>query len=83
MLPQTLFYTILGQRLRNFKVLVGRSLCAVFKGKAKTGQQIVLPCGKPLRGRKVKITLRGIEYLSLAEVQVIGVKRKIIKLNKM
>lgn len=53
---------------------MGKSLCAFFKGRGKTGQQIVLPCKKPLKGSKVKIRLRGREYLSLAEVQVIAIK---------
>ena len=69
---------LLGYRLADFDILVGRTLetlefCAYFAGPGVDGEEYILTCSQPKTGRYVKIQKRkDTECLTLCEVEVMG-----------
>ncbi|XP_076109482.1 uncharacterized protein LOC143078505 [Mytilus galloprovincialis] len=64
-----------GSRLHDVDITVGPtlnelSLCVHYKGPGKTKEHLVFHCNKQMRGRYVKVTIKGKEYLQLSEVMV-------------
>ncbi|CAG2192692.1 unnamed protein product [Mytilus edulis] len=64
-----------GRRLHDLDIMVGTSLnnlhiCTQYAGPAELGEHIVLVCQYEEKARYVKLTIRGTEYLHVAEVKV-------------
>ncbi|VDI38499.1 Hypothetical predicted protein [Mytilus galloprovincialis] len=64
-----------GHRLHDVDITVGPtlnelSLCVHYKGPGKTGEHLAFYCKQKMRGRYVKVTIKGKEYLQLSEVMV-------------
>ncbi|VDI62272.1 Hypothetical predicted protein [Mytilus galloprovincialis] len=64
-----------GRRLHDLDITVGPTLsemklCTYYKGPASDGEHLILTCSKTIKGRYVKLALRGPEWLHLREVKV-------------
>ncbi|CAG2234590.1 unnamed protein product [Mytilus edulis] len=64
-----------GRRLHDLDIMAGTSLnnlhlCTHYAGPAELGEHIVLGCQYEEKARYVKLTIRGTEYLHVAEVKV-------------
>ncbi|VDI21509.1 Hypothetical predicted protein [Mytilus galloprovincialis] len=70
-----------GRRLHDLDIMVGNSsnamhLCTHYRGPAELRAHLVLECQNDEKARYVKLMIRGIEYLHVAEVKVFALVKK-------
>ena len=69
-----------GDRLRDFNILIGKTLeamnlCKYFSGPVADGASYTISCTDPITGRYVKLQkVDDTDYLTLCEVQVWGIQ---------
>ncbi|XP_052098845.1 uncharacterized protein LOC127733534 [Mytilus californianus] len=72
---QLYFLFKLGERLHDLDITIGptlndMALCIHYKGPGKTNEHLIFRCHRKLRGRFVKLSIKGREYLQMSEVKV-------------
>ncbi|CAC5384968.1 unnamed protein product [Mytilus coruscus] len=68
-------FDVAGERLHDLDITIGptlndMALCKHYKGPGKTNEHLIFRCHRRLRGRFVKLSIKGREYLQMSEVKV-------------